>query len=379
MKNTAFFVLLLLAALIAGCGWNPFGPDEEKNWKELEEFDFPVYVGHFADYDHTDESGNFLGHVIYGKGGDKNDWKVLPYDSSDKSLARLRGLIKHPEEGSGPKDPYYICVEARRGYGHGELTASIFLDSSPTGFFTPHTFTHAGAYDSSLESLYSVGLEYYDFDSFPLVTHNTATSTYTYTFFSMGDYPPELSSFTATLTDQYYVKLAWCTQSETQMLGFRLYRSSSCEASTATLISPDLIPATNTSQMHTYTVVDSSVVTGSTYFYWLEHVACEDSFIAGPVSITVPYPPPNMNHVRKAYPNPCYDSFNLELAVKEGVQATVILLDADYKVHGSWIVNEYWNVLTPDVNDLDPGLHRVFIWFSDGEYAYGDILIQNRR
>lgn len=379
MKNTAFIMLLLLAALIAGCGWNPFGPNEEKNWKELEEFDFPVYVGHFADYDHTDEAGNFLGHVIYGKGGDNNDWKVMPYDSSDKSLARLHTLIPHSEEGSGSKDPYYICVEARHGGTNEELTASIILDSSPTGFSTPHTFAHAGAYDISLESLYWVSLGTYEFFQVPWVTHNSSTNTYTYTFFSQDVYGPELSSFTATLTDQYYVQLAWCTQSETQMLGYLLYRGSSNDINTCSLITPDLIPATNTSQMHTYTVVDSNVVTLQTYYYWLEHVACDGSSFHGPVSITVPYPPPNMNFVRKAYPNPCYDSFNLELAVKEGVQATVILLDSDYKVHGSWIVSEYWNVLTPDVSDLDPGLHRVFIWFSDGEYAYGDILIQSRR
>ncbi len=84
--------------------------------------------------------------------------------------------------------------------------------------------------------------------------------------------PVELSSFTATITPQYDVKLTWVTESETNLYGFNLYRGESTDVGSAYQITPTLINATNTSQATSYSFTDCEVVNHTTYYYWLEVV-----------------------------------------------------------------------------------------------------------
>lgn len=58
--------------------------------------------------------------------------------------------------------------------------------------------------------------------------------------------PVELSHFSATLTAQNYVLLNWVSQSESNLLGYYLYRNDSFDLSTAIQVS-GLIAGTNTS------------------------------------------------------------------------------------------------------------------------------------
>ena len=54
-----------------------------------------------------------------------------------------------------------------------------------------------------------------------------------------------LSHFSATMTAQNYVQLTWVSQTETNLMGYNVYRSDSDDLSSAAKIS-DLIGATNT-------------------------------------------------------------------------------------------------------------------------------------
>ena len=162
------------------------------------------------------------------------------------------------------------------------------------------------------------------------------------TFFLQEDpgiTPVELSSFTATLTGQFYVQLSWTSQTETQMMGYRVYRNTSAEQSTSELIDNPMIPATNTSSTQNYTVVDNDVLIGQTYYYWLEAVDYNSSSFHGPVSVTVTgnVPPvlPEVTTMRNAYPNPfkANGSTNIEVSLKAGDTGTLTI----YNVQGQLV------------------------------------------
>lgn len=138
--------------------------------------------------------------------------------------------------------------------------------------------------------------------------------------------PVELSSFTALHNNLSMVTLQWVTQSETNVYGFRIYRGTKTELSTAIMLNI-FIPATNTSQMQVYQVTDEEVYQDGTYYYWLENIDLDgSSALYGPVSITVNFgntgapPIPITQGLHKAYPMPFHPEVNLELGmVKAGL------------------------------------------------------------
>ncbi|NLW19666.1 MAG: hypothetical protein GXY81_08255 [Candidatus Cloacimonetes bacterium] len=100
----------------------------------------------------------------------------------------------------------------------------------------------------------------------------------------MPTVPVILSSFTATALSTAAVRLDWCTQSETGVLGFYLLRGKHDPAS-AELISA-LIPATNSSQTQNYSHTDSSLTEPGLYHYWLQILDLDGSQAwHGPVSV----------------------------------------------------------------------------------------------
>ncbi len=275
MMKPLHLLVLILLVLTSSC--DLFKPDApEARWITSETYDFPIYVGGFAGYVHTDAEANLLGNVNYGGAGDGKDWQVFEYLPDD-----LRGQ--------------------------------------------PQT--------------------------------------------------PELSFFTATLTEEGQVRLAWVTESETQMLGFRLYRSDTNDIPTAQEITNEPIPATNISETHVYYYTDTTVIPGNIYYYWLEYVFTEyPSTFHGPVMIDVS---PATNWVSAAYPNPCQDSFKLSVDVKVGTTATMLLLDQAHTIRKTKTLGQgSEQLITTLVGDIAPGLYRVYIWFRDGHYSYGDVLIE---
>lgn len=123
--------------------------------------------------------------------------------------------------------------------------------------------------------------------------------------------PVELSSFTATISTQNYVSLTWVSQTETGMAGYYIYRANCDQLSEAQLVSP-MIPATNTSQMHTYKFTDEDIYETGTYYYWLDcaELGGSNQFY-GYVSITFLSPGDNptpeiplFTELKPIYPNP---------------------------------------------------------------------------
>ena len=143
--------------------------------------------------------------------------------------------------------------------------------------------------------------------------------------------PVELSSFTATLSGDFFVNIAWTSQTETQMMGYRVYRNTTADQSSAMMIDNPMVPATNSSESHTYNVTDTDVMIGETYYYWLEAVEYNASNFHGPVSVTVTgnVPPvlPEVTTMKNAYPNPfkAGSSTNIEVALKAGESGTLTI------------------------------------------------------
>lgn len=124
--------------------------------------------------------------------------------------------------------------------------------------------------------------------------------------------PVELSSFTATITAQNYVSLSWVTQSESNLLGYQVYRSTDDELSASSLIS-GLISPTNSSSQQVYAYLDREIVQSGSYYYWLYSQEMDGSgTYHGPITVFVnlegeqPETPtiPQQTGLRTIYPNP---------------------------------------------------------------------------
>ena len=164
--------------------------------------------------------------------------------------------------------------------------------------------------------------------------------------------PVELSAFTATLTGDFFVNVAWTSQTETQMMGYRVYRNTTADQNGAMLIDHPMVPATNTSETQTYNVKDTDVMVGTTYYYWLEAVEYNTSNFHGPVSVTVTgnVPPvlPEVTSMKNAYPNPfkAGNSTNIEVSLKAGETGSLTI----YNVMGQVVKTVSLNEGTHTVN-----------------------------
>lgn len=159
--------------------------------------------------------------------------------------------------------------------------------------------------------------------------------------------PVELSSFNAVLTAQYFVKLTWISQSETNLNGYRVYRSENTELVNATMITPIIISATNTSSTQVYSIEDREVAFGNTYWYWLESVENDGSSnFHGPTSVFVEgeVPPvlPQATTMRSAYPNPfkAASTTTIEVAVKEGESGSLTIYNVLGQVVKTYSLNQ---------------------------------------
>lgn len=161
--------------------------------------------------------------------------------------------------------------------------------------------------------------------------------------------PVELSSFTAAVTVQNFVSVNWTSQTETGLVGYRIYRAQAAELAGAQLLTPVCIPATNSSQPHSYSHVDQEVELGRTYHYWLESADYCGSNFYGPASVTVEpasAPPlPEVTLMRDPWPNPFRACANLEIEVKADETAVLGI----YNLAGQLVSTE----------SFSPGYHKL--------------------
>jgi hypothetical protein len=204
--------------------------------------------------------------------------------------------------------------------------------------------------------------------------------------------PVELSSFTATLTAEYFVNLTWITQSETEMNGFVVYRSTNEALSDAIIVS-NVIPATNTSQQTEYNYIDSEVEPNTTYYYWLQAIglANTDTF-HGPILVNVTdnggvVPPPVIpvkTGIANIFPNPFNPHTEIAYSLKDEATVQIAVFNckgqqirslvSDKK--GSGFYRTGWDGKDAQGRDVSGGIYYVRMTADNARYTQKMILLK---
>ena len=171
--------------------------------------------------------------------------------------------------------------------------------------------------------------------------------------------PVELSSFTVTPT-QNGAKLQWVSQSESNLIGYHVYRAELNDFSQALQVSA-LIEATNASHTQVYVFTDSGLQPLVTYYYWL--MASEYSGVSqifGPIHITLAGEEqspeiPVKTGLDKLYPNP----FNPEISIRYGLTEAADLKLSIYNLKGQ-------KVHSLDIQNQNKGFHK-YLWDASQE------------
>ncbi|MDO9578230.1 MAG: T9SS type A sorting domain-containing protein, partial [Candidatus Cloacimonadales bacterium] len=157
--------------------------------------------------------------------------------------------------------------------------------------------------------------------------------------------PVNLSSFTAEYDDTPI--LYWTTQSESDNLGWNLYRGlfeNGYDPENFIQINSELIPGMGNCTIPTdYSFVDEyPVVEGSTYWYWLECVSTTNQLaFFGPVPLEIPIVgeiPVVMleTFMNPNYPNPFNPSTLINFNIEEGEKGTLTI----FNIKGQVVLQE---------------------------------------
>lgn len=169
--------------------------------------------------------------------------------------------------------------------------------------------------------------------------------------------PVELSAFDAVVTAQNFVRLNWVSESETELLGYRIYRYISEDLNEAILVSP-LIPGTNGSTQHSYEFVDNEIYESGTYYYWLESSDLDGSCSTfGPVSVVVEFQSEEsgvpeielVTYLHSVFPNP----FNPNTVISYSLAETIPVSINIYNSRGQFVKS-----ISNCPGDI--GLHKVY-------------------
>ncbi|HNT52535.1 MAG TPA: FlgD immunoglobulin-like domain containing protein, partial [Candidatus Syntrophosphaera sp.] len=188
--------------------------------------------------------------------------------------------------------------------------------------------------------------------------------------------PVALSSFTAAITNQNFVKLSWTTQSEINVAGYYLYRSTNNELSDALVVSP-LIPAQNNPTQQTYSFTDSEIYSHGTYYYWLQNVDLDgtDAY-HGPVTVYYNahneyYQPeiPQKTELSAAFPNPFNPQVSIPFSLADAAVVNIRVFnsrgqlqktfDLGFKGAGNYTVT--WNGTDLDGQPASSGVYYIIM------------------
>jgi hypothetical protein len=113
--------------------------------------------------------------------------------------------------------------------------------------------------------------------------------------------PVELNTFSAVYSNGS-IRLEWMTQTETDNMGFDIYRSDTATGAYIKLTSRLIQGAGSSQASHSYSYIDQNISGGHTYYYKLADVRFDGAVtLHGPINVQVPVA---MNLLLQNYPNP---------------------------------------------------------------------------
>ncbi|RMD99568.1 MAG: hypothetical protein D6814_05335, partial [Calditrichaeota bacterium] len=134
--------------------------------------------------------------------------------------------------------------------------------------------------------------------------------------------PVELLSFSAQ-AEAGKVILRWATASETENLGFFVYRSDNAEHGFMPIHRDIILGAGNSSRQQNYSWVDETVEPGKTYYYKLADVDYNGNVeLHGPISITAGKVPSDYI-LKQNYPNPFNPRTTIQFTLPEAGEVTL--------------------------------------------------------
>ncbi len=187
--------------------------------------------------------------------------------------------------------------------------------------------------------------------------------------------PVELSSFNAIATADNYAQISWETASESNLLGYNIYRSENENQDDALRVTATMITASNQAMGDSYSYTDDEVEMNTTYNYWLQSTDFDGtSQMFGPVTIKISdQEDHDINDVILGtelygnYPNP----FNPETTISYSIsQAQHVRLEV-YNMRGQLVktllnkqvetantkLNVVWNGKDNNNNNVSSGIY----------------------
>lgn len=149
--------------------------------------------------------------------------------------------------------------------------------------------------------------------------------------------PVTLSSFTAVYEEEEAI-IKWITQSESNNLGWNIYRGETSDQTQALRLNNMYIPGSgSTTEPTNYTYQDDYPLTdGNEYFYWLEAISLNnESTYHGPINLIISQEEfeessPEIPHkygLLSNYPNPFNPSTTIEFMMKESGKYQICVYD----------------------------------------------------
>ncbi len=168
--------------------------------------------------------------------------------------------------------------------------------------------------------------------------------------------PVSMSSFNGEPVLGNQIRLQWITQTETNVLGYKIMRSRTPELSSAQELET-FIQATNSSQTQVYSFVDSDALEPGIYYYWLQNLDLDgQNGIYGPVRVELlgsnpnPTPPVTLSTgINRIYPNP----FNPDTTISYELESPQYTELRIFNTRGQLVRNLY-------SGNQNRGTHKVF-------------------
>jgi hypothetical protein len=245
--------------------------------------------------------------------------------------------------------------------------------------FTPsyqNVFSGTGIVTITFNTNYAFGA-FYQSGTWNTVANNGGTITFENVNFDIrGDVaivlggddtlPVELSSFNAIQSSDNNAEINWVTASESNLIGYNIFRAESDDVNQAERVNPEIISANNTATGANYSYTDNEVEFDINYYYWLSSVELNnETNLFGPVVVKIELNDeaddvevPNKVGLIGIYPNP----FNPTTSISFNIDKESSVEFNIYNIKGQ-LVYSY------DKKSYSPGRH-IITW--NGQDKHGE-------